>query len=149
MTVKLFQTVERETRERERSLLFSPAMFSFFLSCYVSLSFLFLFVFFFSVFLCFSFLFFSLLFLFFPFFFFFIFLAFFFSSYQNVVPPPSLFFTLGPPLVFISGRGRGSPSLSNCVVGGARATLPLSSHGDKVRWLGQPLRSRPRAARRA
>ena len=109
MTVKLFQTVERETRERERSLLFSPAMFSFFLSCYVSLSFLFLFVCFFSVFLCFSFLFFSLLFLFFPFCFFLSSLLFFFSSYQNVVPPPSLFFTLGPPLVFISGRGRGSP----------------------------------------
>ena len=129
MTVKLFQTVERETRERERSLLFSPAMFSFFLSCYVSLSFLFLFVFFFSVFLCFSFLFFSLLFLFFPFFFFYL-PCFFFLFLSKCCSPSLSFFTLGPPLVFISGRGRGSPyPVQLCRRGSKSYLTPVQSWG--------------------
>ena len=38
--------------------------------------------------------------------------------------------------VFIRGRG-------------ARATLPLSSHGDEVGWLGRPLCNHPRVACRA
>jgi hypothetical protein len=58
------------------------------------------------------------------------------------------FFSLGPPLVFKGTWGEAHPTQSNRVVGGEGAILPLSNHGDKVRWLGWPLCSCPRDNRR-
>jgi len=109
MTAALFQTTERERLKRERSLFFSSPMFSFFLSCYVSLSFLFLSVFFF---ICFPLFFLSFVFnlCFSPFLFFLIFFVFFFLFLSKCCSLSFFFFfSLGPPLVFIRGVARQNP----------------------------------------
>ena len=69
-------------------------------------------------------------------------------SLWSLVPLSSLSFfpSLAPPFSssIYNCRGRGShPTLSNHGAGGTRATLPLSSHEDRVRWLGRSCTATP------
>ena len=65
-----------------------------------------------------------------------------FSNMPSVLKYFSLF--LSPPFLFCSSFQLHC-LLSGVFIGagGAGATLPLSSHGDRVGWLGQPLCKRP------